>query len=191
MEKIVYVVHCIDTEGPLYEPLSATFERLKDTFDIELKPSKDTLTKLQNKKIDLKGREEAVATFLDSKRLRYNDTWPKLDSMLDKMTSSEFRKKHSDSYGQGWIYNWFCIDHVGLTELNPRRRSTGYHTIFDHYMDYNRDNNITCDLIQWHYHPLPIVRDMHRSGTAFLNSPNIFKILARKIIERNWFPTVY
>ena len=27
-EKIVYIVHCIDTEGPLDESLSATFERL-------------------------------------------------------------------------------------------------------------------------------------------------------------------
>lgn len=36
--KIVHVVHCIDTEGPLYESLPETFKRLKELFDIELVP---------------------------------------------------------------------------------------------------------------------------------------------------------
>ena len=28
--KIVYIVHCVDTEGPLYESLLAKFERIKE-----------------------------------------------------------------------------------------------------------------------------------------------------------------
>ena len=108
-EKIVYVVHCIDTEGPLYESLNATFERLKDAFGIDLKPSKETLKKLQDKEIDLGSKEtaEAVATLVEPKRLYYNDTWTKIDTMLDNITSAKFRKKHEDSFGGGWIYNWF------------------------------------------------------------------------------------
>lgn len=35
-EKTVYIVHAVDTEGPLYESTSATFERLKASFGIEL-----------------------------------------------------------------------------------------------------------------------------------------------------------
>ena len=31
-KKIVHIVHCVDTEGPLYESLSAKFERIKDLF---------------------------------------------------------------------------------------------------------------------------------------------------------------
>ena len=33
----VYVVHCIDTEGPLHESLTATYERIKNTFEIRSK----------------------------------------------------------------------------------------------------------------------------------------------------------
>lgn len=36
MKKIVYIVHAIDTEGPLYESTKATFERLESTFGIKL-----------------------------------------------------------------------------------------------------------------------------------------------------------
>jgi hypothetical protein len=146
MDKTVYVVHCVDTEGPLY-----------DFFN----------------------------------NMSYNDTWQKIDNMLDKITSVEFRDNYSDSFRNGWIYNWFCMDHVGITGLNPRRRSLGFHTIYDHYVEYNNVHNINCDLIQWHYHPLSIVKDAHRCGSTFINSSNIFMILARKIIDRNWFPTVY
>lgn len=39
MPSTVYVVHCIDTEGPLYESVEATFERLKEIFHIDLDPS--------------------------------------------------------------------------------------------------------------------------------------------------------
>ena len=34
-DKIVYIVHSIDTEGPLYESLEAKFERIKDLFGID------------------------------------------------------------------------------------------------------------------------------------------------------------
>ena len=47
------------------------------------------------------------------------------------------------------------------------------------------------DLIQWHYHSLSITNDAHRCGSAYLNSDHIYSILARKIIDRSWFPSVY
>ena len=31
---IVYLVHCVDTEGPLYESLEATFERIEKVTDL-------------------------------------------------------------------------------------------------------------------------------------------------------------
>ena len=39
MARPVYVVHCVDTEGPLHESVEATFERLKAIFGIDLEPS--------------------------------------------------------------------------------------------------------------------------------------------------------
>ena len=38
-EKKLYIVHCIDTEGPLNETLEATFERIKHIYHIDLKPN--------------------------------------------------------------------------------------------------------------------------------------------------------
>ena len=53
MSKDVYIVHCIDTEGPLYESIDASFDRLKEIFGIELEPSIDNLRRIQNKELDL------------------------------------------------------------------------------------------------------------------------------------------
>ena len=41
--KKVYVVHCVDTEGPLNETLEATFERLKHIYHLDLKPSEQLI----------------------------------------------------------------------------------------------------------------------------------------------------
>ena len=35
--KIVYIVHAVDTEGPLYESLKAKFEKIKNIFGITTK----------------------------------------------------------------------------------------------------------------------------------------------------------
>ena len=45
-DKIVYIVHCIDTEGPLYESRQAKFKRIKDVFNIEIKQTAKNLKKL-------------------------------------------------------------------------------------------------------------------------------------------------
>ena len=63
-KRTVYIVHCVDTEGPLYESLKAKFERIKDVFNIKVKPSIDNLHKLKSKKIPLHGKENDVAKLL-------------------------------------------------------------------------------------------------------------------------------
>ena len=65
--NIVYVVHCIDTEGPLHEPLKATFERLKHIFHVNLKASKSNLKKIQNGKIKLAGKENHIKKAFEPK----------------------------------------------------------------------------------------------------------------------------
>lgn len=188
MAKEVYIVHCIDTEGPLYESIDATFERVENVFNVCLEHTKENLIKLQNKAIDLGGFEAAVFNMVEPKRLNTNDTWEKLDRMLDRILSDDFREKLLDSEGKGWIYNWFCVDHVGFKDVNPRRRNAGHHNIYDHYHSKNKDNK---DLIQFHYHPISICGHFNVSGTTYLNSNNIFDILCRKIIDRNWFPSCF
>jgi len=189
-KKIVYIVHCIDTEGPLYESLEEKFVFLKELYGIELAPSRTNLIKLQQGKIDLGGKEKEVSQTLSSHRINYNETWDQIDEMLDRLKNSDFRDRLPDSYGEGWVFNWHCMDHVGY-EYNPRRRDIGYHNIFDHYKEYIRSVPECRDVIHWHFHPMSTYRDANRNATSYINSPELYQILCRKIIERHWFPTVF
>ena len=82
MKNPVYIVHCIDTEGPLHESVEVTFERLRSIFHLELEPSVEILRRLQEGKVDLGGLEGAVQKVVDPHLLAYNDTWDKVDAML-------------------------------------------------------------------------------------------------------------
>lgn len=191
VEKIVYVVHCIDTEGPLHESIPATFKRLKEIFDLEFEPSLETLKKLQNSEIDLGGKEVEVAKVFSPELLAYLDTWDKIDSMLLKIMNSNFRNEIKDSFGSGWVYNWHCLDHVGFS-VNPRRRDMGHHAIFDHYLNMINTTNSKQDGLHFHHHPVGFSGQANLPASNYLsNNPMVFEILARKIIERNWFPSVY
>jgi len=190
IKKEVYIVHCVDTEGPMYESLESTFSRVKDIFGFDIEASYFNLDLLQNKKIDLNGKEEAVKNLISPERINMNETWHDVDQMLDKITSDKFRNKVIDSSDNGWVYTWFCLDHVGFTGENPRRRDAGHHNIFDHYSA-RLKANLSSDKIQWHYHPIPENGNYNASGVAYLNSSNIWEVLSRKIIDRKWFPSVY
>lgn len=89
MEKIVYIVHAVDTEGPLYESTEATFERLKSSFNIELEPTFANLQKLRHREIFLNGLEDKIVEFLDPSLQNYNDSWDKIDLMLSKILSND------------------------------------------------------------------------------------------------------
>jgi hypothetical protein len=47
--KILHIVHCIDTEGPLKESIKDSFKRIFDIFEIKLSSTKNILKKIQNK----------------------------------------------------------------------------------------------------------------------------------------------
>jgi hypothetical protein len=185
----VYIVHCIDAEGPLYEPIQATFDRIRNIFGYEFEPRRDILQKLQRAEIPLTEKNEKdVAIMLLESRIRNHSSFDQIEEMLDIICSDNFRQHLPDSKGNGWKYNWFCLDHVGFNGLNPRRRIAGYHSIFDFYIDKVKGSQ---DSIHWHYHPLPFTDNYNDSGYTYLNSSNIWEILARKIIERNWFPSAF
>jgi len=189
-KKLLYVVHCIDTEGPLNESLEATFNRLEEIFDIKLEPTKENLKKIQNKELDLKGMEDEVAKVFDKRLLDYNSDWAKLDKMLDKILSPEFRAKYADSEGNPWVFNWFPVDHVGF-ETNPRKRDIGYHKIYDHYVQKLEETGSEQDGIGWHFHPASISREAHKCANTTIISPHLFESLCRDVIDRQWFPTMF
>lgn len=186
----VHVVHCIDTEGPLRESLEATFERLRAMYGLEFEPDADTLRQLQAKAIDLNGLEAEVARSLSPALLAYHDSWESIDAMLQEVMSQEFRRRQPDSYGQDWVINWHCLDHVGFV-ANPRQRDLGFHRVFDHYRAVLQRYPGTRDAIHFHHHPVTFSRAAHLCATHyFAHVPMVFEILARRIIDRHWFPCV-
>ena len=186
----VYIVHCVDTEGPLYENPTVPFEMIKNIFGIDIEPNRENLIKLQKGELDLNGLEEKVCQLVDIHRITTRGSWEEIDAMLSEVTSNEYRMKLPDSLGKGWIFNWFCMDHAGFTGDNPRRRVSGYNKVIDYYFDLTRKQK-AGDYIGFHYHPLPISGNYNESGTAYWGGENLNQILAHKIIDRLWFPSAY
>ena len=123
--------------------------------------------------------------------IEYHDTWDKIDAMLVDILSKSYRRQTLDSFGNGWIFNWFCADHVGY-HTNPRRRDIGYHKVFDHYRKILAQTDSARDAIYFHYHPMPLNRQAHCNATHyFAHGDTLFQILARRIIDRKWFPSAY
>ena len=190
MNAPLYVVHAIDTEGPLYESLAATFERVEKITGVRLEPSSRTLNQLQRGELDLGGKEAVAMRSFAPELLAYNDTWDKVDEMLFEMMSGDYRQRYADSQGGGWIYSWFLVDHVGYTD-NPRRRDMGYHNIFDHYLQMMRETGSVQDDMQFHFHPMPTYQEAHICATSYVRSPHLWETLARRVIDRTWFPSTF
>jgi hypothetical protein len=188
--KILYLVHCIDTEGPLTETLEATFERLDSIFGIKLNPTLRNLELIQNKDMDLAGKEEAVAKCFSPALLHYNSDWRMIDSMLDEMLSDKYRKHELDDFDSGWIYSWHCMDHVGYKD-NPRHKDVGFGNVFNFYRSKLASFGCEQDEINWHFHPLSPTRSPIQAATSYLNSYDVLlQILCRRIINERWFPVV-
>jgi len=187
----VHIAHCVDTEGPLWEALSETFVRIKSIFDIDIEPTRENLKKLQNNELDLGELGKNIATVFGPNVLNYHGSWDAIDEMFDEIMSAEYRNELPDSFGRGWVYNWACIDHVGFVE-NPRRRDLGYLNVFDHMKDrITTDRDCAEDTLHFHYHPVPFSKKAYHSATHYFNNGDtLFQVLARRIIERNWFPSV-
>ena len=125
MKPIVYIVHHVDTEGPLFEDIKETFKRLEDILNIKLsvKPSQANLEKLRNGEIGDLSKEltDKIRIIANPHLLGYKKSWAEVDEMLYRILSPDFRSQFKDSFGNGWVFNWHVMDHVGFT-TNPRHR---------------------------------------------------------------------
>ena len=187
---LIYFVHCIDTEGPLDEDLSATFGRLKSIFNVDIPQTKENLKLIQEKKINLNGKEDIVAKCFDPKLLKYNRNWDDISKMLDIAMSQTFRNELLDDFKGGWVYSWHCMDHLGFFD-NPRHKDIGYGNVFKFYREKILETKSFDDEINWHFHPLSITRHPLHAATSYTNSFDILiYILCRRIIDDNWFPSV-
>ncbi len=184
----VYVVHCVDTEGPLNESITATFQRIKNSFNVELDASYEMLEKIQNKELKLNGMEDAIACAFSKRIMSYNKDWSYVDRMLDNLTSKDFRLSHADTEGRGWQYTWFIMDHIDYID-NPRNKVTGYNAIWDHYREYYQVKGIEDDEFQWHVHPANVYRAGNRCGTSYWNSDHVLQSLCHRLLDRGFFPS--
>jgi len=186
----VILVHCVDTEGPLYETIPATFERIRKAFGLNLEPSEERLSKLK-KGIGVPDKiKQQIIEFVSDDRLNYNKSWSEVDSMMHELMSNNWRMKYSDDFGQGYIFSWFILDYVGL-ENNPRNRAMGYHAIYNHYRDYLDKYTPKGDSLYWHYHPTSYFFEAHKSSNNFSFTNQHVQILNRRVIDKLDFPSAY
>ena len=190
---VLYVVHCVDTEGPLDESLGATFGRLQQIYGINVEPSHENLTLLQEQRFPGVDGELAcsiAATFAPD-LLAFNRSWEEISAMNELVFSDQFRNENCDSFGQPWKISWFCMDHIGL-ETNPRRKSLGFGTIHRYYSKLLERFREFDDELQFHFHPRSIGNNDVAAATDYsTNLPEIIESLTRRLLEFNWFPTCY
>ena len=187
-EAVLHIVHCIDTEGPLIEPISASFERINAIFGLQIEATTDNLTRLQQQQIPLNGLEEEVARVLRPDLLDYNNKWGDIQSMLNVAMSSSFRRQTLDDFGQGWVYSWHILDHVGYTS-NPRSKSLGFGSVFNFYRSILNAMPDTPDEVNWHFHPVFPDGNPLKASTSYTNTyPLLNEILARRLLDCDWFP---
>jgi hypothetical protein len=166
MSGAIYIVHCIDTEGPLAEhPFGLDYPNFSAVYHPDF--------------TDLE-------TLISTHRGQVLGCWRDIIEMLRRATSPGFRNELPDSNGQGWLYNWFCMDHLGYVD-NPRQRTIGAHNIHDVYQRLAQQQQLG-DTIHWHFHPMSTYREANKCATSYLNSPELFYLLSRRLIDRSFFP---
>ena len=194
LKPTVHIVHHVDTEGPLHEPIGELFLRIEATLGhpLNLEPTSENLQMLQSKEFVFMSEEidRSLKTMIDPELLQFKKNWDEVGEMLDRILDLSFRNKYTDSFGNGWIYNWHIIDHVGF-EHNRRSKALGYQTVFNYYLEKLAATDSSQDSIQWHFHPVPFNKEAHLCATSYLNSYHeLSQVIARRLIDKNWFPVV-
>ena len=108
--------------------------------------------------------------------------------MVAAVTLPSFRSQYPDSLGRGYVFTWFILDIVGYRD-NPRRKAAGYHVVWDEYQRFltNRGD----DGLGWHFHTVPVGGHALDYNPCWTNNDYHERVLARRILQRRWFPTVF
>ena len=111
--KQIYIVHSVDTEGPLYESQKETFKRIEELYGIRIK---NQSSKILNKII--KGNyftgklKKKVSKIFNPHLINYNYNWSLIRKMLNSISKPNFRNRVPGSDGKGYVLTWHCVDHV-------------------------------------------------------------------------------
>ena len=195
MARPVYVVHCIDTEGPAprvggRRPSSDSIPSSRSTWS----RAPRCFVAFSRGRSTWGGLEGAVQRVVDPHLLYLQRHLGQGRRILPSGTAC-LRGSGSacaDSGGNGWIYNWFCVDHVDY-DINPRRRDIGFHNVFDHYRGAHARDGLVEDGLHFHYHPHNFRREAHRVRATHwsASSDSLQQIISRRVIERQWFPAAH
>ena len=123
----------------------------------------------------------------NKRSLAYLTDWDAIDGVMEDALSPKFRHDHASPDGSPYLFSWFIYDHHEGFTNNPRFHDVGTHRIFDHYMDGLLKDNPFADGVYWHYHHSAISGDALESNTCWSNRTQHEEIVARRIIERNWY----
>lgn len=189
-KKVLYLVHCVDTEGPLHETLAATSERLAKTFGLQVELTPEKLASLQRGEGLADSLRQAVMDFISPKRLAYNRNWAEIDAMISNLMSPEWRMKYADDFGNGYVFSWFIIDHVGYT-TNPRHRALGFHSVYEFYEEQLRLHRPPQDRLYWHFHPMSYFHEANKTSNNFGCCDNHLQVFSRRIIDKLDFPVAF
>ena len=189
INKEIYIVHSIDTEGPLYESRDATFRRIEELCGIKIKnKSSKNFNKIINGTYFEGKLKKKLSNFFNPHLINYNVNWSLIKKMLNFISKPKFRNQLTGADNKGYVLTWHCVDHVNY-KTNPRKRTTGYGKIFQFYRNFVKKNKLR-DKLQFHFHPMSIFKEANRNATLFFRNDNIYQILCRRIIDYNWFPVV-
>lgn len=190
MSKKLYIVHAVDAEGPMYESVKETIKRFNSLLKLpkKIKSTSDLKNALNGKLFSSK-INKIISKNFNSHLLNYNKNLSDLNKMLSELKSKKFRNQLLDSAGNGYKITWHCVDHVNY-KSNLRRKKIGYNQIFDIYSNYIKKNKLQDD-VQFHFHPMSVYKESHRNSYLMMRNDNLFQILCRRIIDRNWFPSSF
>ena len=117
--------------------------------------------------------------------------WDRVDALLTKMFSEEFRNSVKDSKGNGVVLSWFILTLTGFL-TNPFNRPMGYHQVYDHYVDgFGNAIRDYGDGVYWHYHQPAKSGVGNEWCTDWVHTNEYDNILARLLIERGFFPSCF
>lgn len=188
--KIVYLVHCLDTEGPLWEDLEGTFECIERSTGLSFPATDEQIARLRQGLDVPPGYEETIKEFVSEKRLNYKRTWTEVDDMMAEIMTPEWRLKMADDAGAPYVISWFIIDHVGF-EINPRRRDMGFHQIYNRYKNWLDRAKPAGDALYWHFHPVSYSREAHKTSFSFGYTNHHLQVISRRVIDHLDFPAAY
>lgn len=152
-KRTIYFVDSIDTEGPLLELIKSKLERTDELCNINVPLSQLSLNKLTAGELDIGGLTLPLQKMLESHKSTTLGSWTEIVEMLERVTCRSFRFQQPDSDGNGWTYNWFCMDHTP-TPINPRKRDIGDRHIHDFYCQLVKSQPEYRDSIHFHFHPI-------------------------------------